>query len=323
MPLIKTTEELKENVPINGSFTYDNVLPYVNEVERDFIIPVISRPQYIVLHAAYNAGTATAKQLELLSLLQIAISNFAFMLYIPTGQIQISDSGIHIISNETKKTAFEWQIRGAQRRFLNAGFAAIEPVYEFLEENKAEFPVWVASSAFSFFKESFINTAKDFTLYVDKMNNSRRMFMAVKSSIRRVEEFVIKNTIGIPLYTVLKAQILVGTISEDNKILLGYIKPAVAHLAFAQSIIDMALTIDEYGISVYNTNATLSVDAIGPASSELLNNLLVSNNAAGEGYLDQLRRFLLANAATYPLFPLPPAGSSAQVINTDRPIYIL
>src|SRR5690606_14502654 len=217
--------------------------------------------------------------------------------------------------------AFQWQIKDAQKTFMHSGFAAIEPIYEYLELKKDMFTAWASSSAYSIFKESFVNTAKDFTSYVGLMKNSRRMFLALKPAIAKVENFHVKPILGDTLFAEIKTQIFSGTISDKNKVLLNYIKPAVCHFAFASAITDNVVVADEKGITVYNTNAVHSVDAVQPAHANHLSNLQCNNESDAKAYLGLLFNYLQKYSANYPLYTPPATG--AEFDNSTSSIFVL
>lgn len=327
MPLFNTTIELRKYLPINVSFDVENVMPFIKEAESKYIIPVLSALEYIKLEAAYQASVGTvpvalgAELTGMLDKTRIALANFAFMLYIPVGQVQISDEGIHIVSNDKKKTAFEHQIKKLEDKFRSAGYDGIDGMLGYLEEKKSFFTDWVASSSYTYFKESFVNTAKEFNVFVE-IRESRRTFLALKPAIKKVEEFYIKPILGKTLYDQIKTEIKAGpsSVSAINKTLLEFIQPAVANLSISKSIENLMITIGYEGITVANTNNTQTVEAVQPIDKETRSALGNSFETDGLAYAEQLRQYLIEKRADYTAFTY--YASSGYENSADSSVFV-
>lgn len=288
MALFKTTDEIKNFLPVNLTFQFKDILPFLNEVERDYIIPAISQDQYNNLHTAYQTSSTDADQDALLAKIRVPLASFAYMLWIPWGQVQINSSGIQISVSENMKTAFAWQIENLERSASKSGFSGLEALLEFLETNKATYTLWAASDSYTESKEHFINTAKEFSDACD-LKVTRRTYMLVKSMMSRLEKTVIKNTIGSDTYDSIKAQILSGSISSSNEELLDLIRPAVANLTLAKALTILSIQVDELGISVLSTPVTNASAKINtPANANHLSSLQKQCQTEGESFLQQL-----------------------------------
>lgn len=306
MALFKNTTEIKNYISVNVSTNIDSVMPYIKQAEQMFIIPLLSQGEYDALNTAYNSlNPLTSDQQALLEKIQMPLINLAYLLYSPVLAVHISDSGIHTTKTENKTTAFQYQTDELAKSFLNIGNTGLDMMLEFLESKKNIFTSWAASSAYTVYKECFINTAKDFSvLGLVEIGNSRLRFLAMKAIMKRVEAFRIKSIICTDLFAELKTQIEAGTVTAANQFLLDLIRPAVANLTFAAAIPKLSVLITEKGISVFNNDRAQTINVLQPASDTMLSKLISDHTQDGEAYLKELKTFLDDNVNTYPKYKL-------------------
>ena len=158
--LFKTIEEIKEYLAVNLSSDINSLLPYIKRAEQKFIVPVLSQDQYDDLKDWYNQGSGsstgsdlTEQQYEdLLEKVQAALANLAYLLYIPIGNLQISDGGFHVTETTNKKIASQYRIDEIKESFREAGYEGIDVLLEFLEKNADTYTEWMSSSAYTDFK---------------------------------------------------------------------------------------------------------------------------------------------------------------------------
>jgi len=153
--LFRTTGEFNTYQNINNSRrTYLALLPILKQATKQHLIPVVSQEQYDALVAAYRADTLTSAQEKLLEKVRMAAA--AWAVYYATNKMAIlpDQEGWRVISNadaidqrayssEVTMAAIE-RIRGAAEQDARQNTADLTA---FLAENKADYPLWVASSA--------------------------------------------------------------------------------------------------------------------------------------------------------------------------------
>lgn len=313
--LVKTINDIREYMPVAKSDKIENISPFVQQAERDFIIPYISKTQYDLINAAYNAAppTLTTAQTDLLKKIQPALVLYAYYLWIPTGQLQISDSGIRIANTAEMKTAFQWQIADLRKSILAQAGSAMEELLVFMEEKKSDYPNWAASSAYTEYKDSFIANAKEFTQHFSLLGNSRINFLAVRSQMKAVEEMQIQAELGDDFYTELKNQHIANTLSANNKKVVSKLKHIIANYTINKALAMLAVTINENGIlQLNNTGNSNAIDNRQPADNAAIKRLELQSLADGDGYLKKLKEFLKTNITDYPTY----AASSAYNAET-------
>lgn len=315
--LFETTSELKKYIPANISLEFDDIKPYIALAETRFIIPVLGKAQYNKLQEVFTNGLDQSSgsgsgsgsgslydedaHNDLLDKVRLPLANFAFLLYIPMAQVQISSSGIHISRNENKTAAFNQQIDDLKRSFQDSGYVGIDILLEFLEENKSIYTLWAASDAFTIFRESFINKTADFNKIIN-INNSRRTFLTLKPIMKRVEDHFVKPSLCDDLFDEIKQEIRDGNVSGLNQKLLDLIQPAISHLTISEAIDELTIIYSDYGLSVFPNDTSIKRVDDEEMAQTTLGNLKIKSRQNGETYLRQLRDYLNANADDYPLY---------------------
>jgi hypothetical protein len=302
MALFRTVEEIKQYISVNVSTEIDTILPYIKQSEIKFIKPVLGAEQYNALVKYYNdegsfSGSDSAeyynKYDELIEKVQLPLVNYAYSIYMPIGAVQISEQGVQIISTDTKKTAFEWQVDKVEKSFLNTAFDFTEELLKWLEENKEYFPLWVNSDAYTEEKNLIINTAKDFNEWFF-ISESRRLFIQLKSIMKSIEKKYIITTIYQELYDEIKNEILTDTVSADNLILLNIMKPAIAHLTMERAISELSIKIIPEGVF---ESSILNINEKRAASLDRVALLKDNLHRDGNAEIKELQAYLDVNAS--------------------------
>lgn len=317
MALIKTIEEIKEHLPVSIDMDFNNILPFIKVAERDYIIRIISKTQYDDLSAAYNVTTPTLTpaQTALLGRLQEAITAYAFYLWIPSGQLQIDDSGIRIATTDTIKTAFQWQIDELQKSVLKQAYSAMDDLLSFMEDNIADYTLWQASDAYTEFKDCFIQTTQRFTELYSALGNSRMNFLAIRSSMKKIEEFMILPNISQAYYDELKAQIKANTLTPANLKVIPFIQKAVASLTISRAIAEISASIEPNGIFMFSSlRSSIITNQKEPAVPYVLSKIEKSAKEDGMAYFEMLRQFLFDNISDYGTYA---ASSAYNSVTTD------
>jgi hypothetical protein len=330
MPLFKTIDEIKKYVSANLSSNIKTLLPDINQAEETYIKKYLGKEQYDALLTAYTAATAdsplSAIHQNLLEKCQMPLANLAYADFSIIGQVDMSDEGIRIVTDDSHKTAFQWQINDLRNDyFLKKGFNGLEALLSFLEENKDAYPTWKGSSAYTQFKEYFINSAAEFNKYY-RINESRLTFLALETVMRTVEDFKIRPALSDTFFDEIKTAIKSGAaLSDDHKKVMTYIVPAVAHLTIAAAIDDLSVEFigNAFVINQYSTGQASNTKST--AQAELLGNKQKQAKQKGETYLKDLKDYLnkVAAADKYASYfnsesyTAPSSGDKTVITNTE------
>ncbi|WP_281980467.1 DUF6712 family protein [Tenacibaculum mesophilum] len=198
--IIKDTATLRKYLSINGSVDYDNLAPYIRKAERTFLKPVIGKAQLTVFE---NDNITDEIVKEAQEIAQEVVANYAYFLYLPIGAVQVSDNGIHVVENEHTKSASDKQFKELQRSFIKSAHEALDELLSFMEVSADKFTEWFNSEYLTIYKDLLVHKTDIFNEYY-YIFNSRQTFIALKPTIRVVEDRFIKSPIGFELLEDLK-----------------------------------------------------------------------------------------------------------------------
>ncbi|WP_340074546.1 DUF6712 family protein [Leptobacterium sp. I13] len=197
--IIKDTATLRKFLSVNGSVDHDNVAPYLIKAERTFLKPLIGAAQLAVFDEAVTDAIVKGAQ----ELAQEAVANYGYYLYLPIGAVQITDSGIHVMENEQTRPASDKQFKELQRSFKVAAHEALDELLAFMELSADKFTEWFQSESYTVYKDLLVNKTSTFNTYYH-IFNSRQTFVALRPTIKVVEDQFIKPVIGEGLLAALK-----------------------------------------------------------------------------------------------------------------------
>ena len=234
MAIVTTITELKKYITTDGSFDFSTVLPYV-ELAEDELKRVLGPAQYDELSDYYNTTPAPTPIAELVALLpyaQRAVVHFAFLKGLDKFNVSIGNNGIGVVSTTQLAPASEKRVENLRTSVQADAWDALEYLLQFLEDNKADYPLWEDSDAYAYQYAYLISSARKFDeLY--KINRSRLTFLNWRPTMADVELLYIAPQISTELVAELKTQIEAGTLTDANAALLPYVQKALAYLTAA------------------------------------------------------------------------------------------
>lgn len=241
MSIIDTTSKLKKYLPVTGTFSIDNVLPFVDDAQEKYMRRYLGAKLIQELDAFVNDGTVpvwtgistalvTAYITRLLPMAQNAVTAFAFFLATPTLDVKITDSGFAVISNNSNLVpASAERVKKFRESIEETGFARVETMLLFLEENKTSYPSWASSDACTLSSRNLVNSTEVFDAILD-INQSRLTFQKLRPELDNVEVLQIDPVISTAFAEVLREEIRTDEISEENLKVISPLRKAVVYL---------------------------------------------------------------------------------------------
>lgn len=309
MSLIRTIEQFRAHVAVNQDTELASFAPDLQLVERERLRPLLGPALYNELQALSDEeveqllapGNADVRA-ELLRLVQGAAANLATLDYLALNQVQISDAGIHINSDSSRKTAFQWQIDELRVSFRRKGFNALEAALEYLDEHidAPALAAWATSPAAVASHQYFLATARQFSEHYN-INCSRLTYLALLPTLRKVERFDLEPALGTEFYLELKEQLKDRDLSADNRELLElYLQPALAHLVVAKALtgyVGLGLNGEAVELNMYRADNSNAKETDAPIAA--LATLKAQQALAdGRAYLVQATKYLNSRAST-------------------------
>ena len=330
MPLLKTIDELKGYVAVAMQQLAPAIALELAEAEAQVIAPVLGPTLLAWLQAQYDApgfdrlGTSLAAQL--LRAVQAPLARLAVVNGVVTHQLSLDATGVHIMSTETSKTAFQWQTNQYQALLQRRGLANLDALVQWLEAHadaSPELQAWAASAAGQRHRQELFTSTADFQLY-ENISASRAVFEALGPVRRRLERFELGPVLGEELLAELREQVLNRSLTSENENLLRtYVYPALASLTIGHAVPELGLALSGDGIDL---TIARQDDSNAKEADAGLDQLLRSKASeallAGARYLRQLTSYLDRTASatrlvTYfhsPTYSAP--GQPALVVNT-------
>lgn len=317
--MLLNNADLKKWLPVNVAFTFDNLYGDIVQAERSYIKPMIGAALYAGIDAAYNAEpqTLTAAQSALLDYIHPSLVNLSLWLYADKGNVEFGDSGIHITVSDTRKPAFEWQVKRLRMAYLKRGIEGLDDLLAFLDENETDYPDWTDSDAQVETRELFIQTGTEYKK-AGVIKASRLTYLALVPVLKRIQEENVLAVLGDDLYAAIAAEVTDAAVSADNVKLMKYIKPAMAHLSYADGLDELAVLVDDDGVTLLNSTFARSMDSREPAELERITQIQEKHRLLGNGFLKKLEEYLIENYEDYPLYGYDPdTAESSEYKPTD------
>jgi len=249
-------------VPVNSSFVEgESIDNFINLAEEKYLIPLLGQDFYDELCAI---DSPSEEELKLLNPIYRAVSFIAAWLYMPFGNVQISESGMQIVSTNDRKPAFQWQIDKIEQASANMGMDALEKVLSYLETNLGEWATYADGDARKANNSLFINTAEQFDDAYG-ISRSRLTYICLRSLVVQAEEEMIIPLIGKATANTYKQKIADKTLTEDDETAIRCIRKAIAHLAIKDALATLAVDLSPDGLSVRFLSQSLTTKASVPA----------------------------------------------------------
>lgn len=302
--LINTVADLQKYVEVNSGLQWATIKPSLKAAEQKYLVPAIGPELYqLIDEAAASASLSTAEQ-ALLPYLQAPVALLAMYLFVPRGEIQLSDSGLQRIETEGNKTAFKYQSLAYRDALLDAGYEAIEALLEYLEKNKTAFAAWIDSDARVAMNDLFVRSGRELKHFYSSLRQPQRTYIAMASMLRTVEDLTITPIIG-DTFAELKDAQAAGGLTLYEKMLTDTLKKCIVYFAMSKALVELELRIDDTGITMLAQRGDNSRGEDGnraAADAKRIGRLADQLEAAALQYLDTAVRYLTINA-TLTVFP--------------------
>ena len=312
--LFKTSDKLIEYAELT-KVNFPAVKSTIRMVEEKHVVPALGNELYASLNTAYIAATnedsLTTAQKSLLDKCRSLIGPYVCYYYADKADVKLSDSGIRREETATNKTAYQYQLTNFKQANLAEAESAFENLLQFLEDNKADYPAWITSTAFAQYRSLFIKSGAEFNSLFPSHTPCRN-YWAMRAKMMEVEENTILPTLGLALYNALKEIDASSTLSftDIQKNLLYKVKKAIAYLTVGHAIPYLNTRIDANGITVSGSfsNPSRDQDKRANAPDTALSNLITNSLATGQQFIKNTIDFLNTNYELFPLWPVPVAN---------------
>jgi hypothetical protein len=303
MTLLKTLAELKEYVMLDANTDIPTgIRKEMPDVENKFVAPLLGPTLRAWLQAQYDAPgfdlTAATPAAELLRLVQAPIARLAVAAGLTAHQARIDGTGVHIMSTETSKTAFQWQVDELRATNREKGWSDLDLLVQWLEENHestTQLQAWASSAAGQRHRRELFTCTADFHEY-ENILEARRTFLALAPIRRRLEDFSLAPVLSEAFLFELRDQVRTRALTSDNENLLrSYVYPALASLTIGHAVTELRLRLAGEGVALSHEAQAKPID---PGLQRLLKDKVEDSIQNGVRYLGRLRDYLDRTAST-------------------------
>lgn len=301
MPTITTTidslitdADIKAHLSSTADLKYAHLKVAIKSAYNRYVFPIINFEMIDVV----EDDELKAEIFELIKkvVINIAAGNDYFKILLELGSSGIRDN----TAKESKASKEDKEAH--QNSLFDAGFYAIEELLAFLEANKESFELWADSDRSSILSNSFIPTALVFDKII-KINESRRVFLMLQPAIFSIQNRRIKKILGGILFNkILKPipndpdaidEILAKELIED------YIKPIIANLAMASSLLSGGIQIVNNTFVVYDDTNTNKTKGYRTADKDTLAQARRQYTEEANDYINDMNDFLKENQEAF------------------------
>lgn len=243
--------ELRPYIAVSNSLSFVTFRPAFLNAFGLFIRPVVGDGVVNKLQEIYDGITDISlitedtpeKDIRLLYYAQRASAFLAFWYDYDEMQVLIGDAGVKRQESEKVKTPYKYQELSLKEGFRQKGFDALDNLIAFLEENTEDYPEYKDSEYYTQTRESIVRNTKEVNRYYN-INNSRLVFLRLKTNFRIIEDTVIAPRLGFDLYDDFKAAISDENPEEKYAVLREKLIPVVVFYAVRRLIRDTGSVTD-------------------------------------------------------------------------------
>lgn len=333
MSLLNTADELRRYVTVDTTTVPEPVQREEERLRTHLLLPVLGADLLHWLDDQYTAGTSATDDSvagRLLARVQPALARLAVAGSLDELQVSIDQTGIHIVSTATQKTAFGWQIAALRQTLTRKGYQDLNALLAWLETNRAASPellAWAAGAG-QLYRRQLLVSAEQFSQY-QNISASWPVFQTLVPLLRTQELFVLEPQLGYDFLSELRDQVRTRTVTVENRDLLEqFIEPALAACTLARAVPELGLRLTGDGIELavarIDTDNSKEADA---GLDQLLKSRAYEAQRTADILLEKMRRFLnerasLTRYATYftlgpyraPNAPVAPLNSAESKI---------
>lgn len=249
--IFTTADQIIEHYPFLPTIKYEKLLPSIKFVERRYIPELMDDTTFAGLLTQMGEASPAEPWAKLIELVRDASAYLVAKHYIPHGNVQIGQNGLMVDMAEGQAPASRDRKNDLIRGITTQAIDTLDLVIAHLEANVDTFTAYASSEIRTKQNASLIRTATDFNERYN-IGTNRWVWRMLRPWRDKAERSRIIGTIGQDYYDELITQRNAGTLTPENKVIFTKAADALAYATMQHSIMNLSLTIDETGVTVYN-----------------------------------------------------------------------
>lgn len=304
---------------VDTDLYFDAIQSFVDDAETNHVIPAIGYG----LHDRLRETGLTDKETRALTMLQKAVANFAIHYYVAFGSVRINETGIIVKKDSNYLPASDKKTYQLRTQSRADGFRALEAAVTYLELNQADFGAYTADAAHLKNRSLYTNTTEEFSQGFD-INGNAELFYRLRSVIQTVEQNYIDNLLGDTLSSALRAAVLAGSTTTDQKQLLQRIAKSTALLTIAEAIPYRLVNFDSSGLVTDTLKGNIeNVEVSTEGDMKRLQGIMNVTLNKGLSQLASLTKWLNNNALLFAGYVAADLSTASKLNDDERGIYFI
>ncbi|AYQ31442.1 DUF6712 family protein [Runella sp. SP2] len=238
--LLKSTEEIREYIKYNLNFDFNQIEPYLVDVEYELGRKWIGEEMLERLNEVVNNPNEI--QAQTLVFARRYVARMAAVAWLPFGEVQFGNDGITTVGKgEYRTAAYDAQIARLTQSLESSAYKALEQLLSWLEKPATlmAFTEYSSSEQRVENRRYLIKNAVEFSKYY-QIFGEELTFQALRPTMAAIETLKIASMLGDELYQELK----MGTeLSELQKKLLEATKWFLAYSTIA-SVLELEMNVE-------------------------------------------------------------------------------
>lgn len=288
---------------VNISMAWQELEPAVRQATEKFVLDYVGAELYDDLAQKFQDGdTLEDYEEKTLQLLQDAVAYYAIYHILPEKNSVVTSMGVVTNSPESgSQPVNQWTWKAKRWSALENGDIFLDRLLEYMEQqvaaSNAYFDLWKDSAAYKIKTSDFFRHTADLDEHLN-IQRARRSFISLVRFMKQVEEDVIKPLLCDDLY----AAVLEASPTDENALLIPYIRRAVAYLGAAEAIPHHRVVVDGDGFRIVSQTDQFDDrrNLTNNTHEGAIQALLLRCEERGRTAVARLAKFLEDNIDDYP-----------------------
>lgn len=280
MALFNDIDEFRNAVRVNGDLDAETILMHVEQA-RKYVEPWVG---VSLVNLCFDQDEdSTDKIKALLPYMRACVGPFTMVEAAAVLDVGVSNNGFVVSMTGTTAPASAQRVAAFKDQMIVSAYDALIRMLEFMLANKANYTQWSGNTdVYNRYAGHVMRNAVQLSAYVDVALTARQFFESHAKFVEVEEEYV-AGYISSALLALIVTEVLAGTVSAGNKVILPWICRGLANKFIAE------ISDDEKRIP------------------KLLN--------TAEHYMTKAQKYMDANVASFPLY------AASDCYNATRTTY--
>jgi hypothetical protein len=317
--LINDVKTLKQFLGgVQRNMDWSTWQPFVESAQETFILAAVGEGLIADLSGTHETVLTLKKKL------QRTLANYAYLIAIPQLTVVTGDAGILQPNPQNTTTLTKWMHTNLSQTTAKTADDNLELALQFLERNTDVqddnqayvFANWRNGDVYLKNRGSFVSSATELTKYLPFVQNSRRLFLAMRDYFERAAVDYLPDLVGEAFTNSLKLRLLSDVaMTQDELKVIDYVRMVIVYKSLEDAITFLNISPDFRLITL--TDGLQNEGMIAPQrANQIMLDAQKSYERFGSKLTDLLNKkataTVFADYFTSEFYPLPTAEKDAK-----------